>query len=307
MAARREHPLWSPEPGELARRRRLRRARRRREVVRLLARCPTAPLRSLPDFLLLGAAKSGTTTLYRYLVASPHVAWALRKEALFFDRTFHRGPAWYRAFFPLEARRRRRLAAGDGPQLVGEGSPDYLFHPHAPARVARLLPTARCVVILRNPVDRAWSHYRQALARDFEPHTFEEAVEREEERLAGELERMLADERYHSPARSFRSYLARGRYMEQLERWLEHVPAERLLVLLTEDLEREPARTLERLATFLGLPGLPPAPGGEPIRAHRGVELGPMDPDLRTRLVEHFRPHNARLAEFLGRELEWDR
>lgn len=301
------HPVWSPDPDEHAARRRSLRKRRRRLILRLLSRVPTARLRMLPDFLILGAAKCGTTTLYAYLEKSPHVAWSIRKETFFFDRTFHRGLSWYRAFFPFESERRRVLAAGGGPYLVGEGTPDYLFHPHAARRAKSVLPEAKLVVILRNPVDRAYSFYRHQIQRVAEPLTFEEAVEREEERLAGELERMLRDERYASDARQNHSYVTRGRYLEQIERWLEHYPRERMLVLLMDDLVARPAETVRSMTDFLGLPEIDTGNAGKPIRALESVKLAPMSSTVRERLVEYFRPHNARLEAFLGRELDWDR
>lgn len=304
MPGGRDHPVWAPDPDEFARRKRRLGWRRRRLILRLLARLPSAPLRLLPDFLIIGAAKSGTTTLYAHLLSSPHVAWALRKETLYFTRTFGRGPSWYRAFFPLASRRSRAEAAGRGPLLVGEATPDYLFHPHAPRRVHGLLPGAKLVVILRNPIDRAYSFYRHQLNRAFEPLTFDQAVEQEEQRLAGELERTLSDESYVSFPLQHRSYLARGRYMEQIERWLRHFPREQLLVLLTDELEADPRGTLRQLTDFLGIPALG-ATGS--VRAHEGVAIEAMPPAVREELVEHFRPHNARLAAFLGRELNWDR
>ena len=108
------HPIWNPEPQELARQRRRLRAHRRKLLLKLASRLPSAPFRVLPDFLIIGAAKGATTTLYAYLEESPHVAWSLRKEAFFFNQTFHWGLNWYRAFFPLRSAvaRQARAVAG---------------------------------------------------------------------------------------------------------------------------------------------------------------------------------------------------
>jgi hypothetical protein len=298
------HSIWNPEPEELARHRRRLRARRRKLLLKLVSRIPSAPFRVLPDFLIIGAAKSATTTLYAYLEQSPHVAWSLRKEAFYFNQTFHWGLNWYRAFFPLRSAVARQAREVGGTVLTGEGSPDYIFHPHAARRVHETLPNAKLVAILRNPTDRAYSFYKHQIMRTNEPLTFEEAVDAEEGRLAGELEKMERDERYASFARQHHSYKARGCYMEQLDGWLAHFPREQILVLITDDLQREPQAAVTELTEFLGLP---PIEVQVPKRTHEGVRIDPMGEDVRERLVDYFRPHNARLAEFLGRELNWDR
>ena len=295
--------MWNPDKKELARHRKHLRGRRRKLLLNWVSRRPTAPCRALPDFLIIGAAKSATTTLYAYLEQSPHVAWSLRKEAFFFNQTFHWGLNWYRAFFPLKSTIARQAVETGGNILTGEGSPDYLFHPHAARRVHETLPDIKLVVILRNPVDRAFSFYKHQIMRTNEPLSFEEAVDAEEGRLQGELERMERDERYASFNRQHYSYKARGCYMDQLDRWLEHFPREQLLVQITDDLHRDPQRAVSELTEFLNLP---PIEVQVPKRTHAGVKLDPMEPEVRASLVRHFKPHNERLEAFLDRDLNWD-
>src|SRR5436189_26280 len=122
-------------------------------------------MRPLPDFLILGAQKAGTTALYAYLRWHPQVTGPSFKEVSFFDRHYARGERWYRAHLPV----RRRA-------VVGEASPSYLFHPLAPERVARMLPEARLIALLRNPVDRAFSHYQHEVALGREQLSFEDAL-----------------------------------------------------------------------------------------------------------------------------------
>jgi sulfotransferase family protein len=250
----------------------------------------TASLRPLPDFLILGAQKAGTTALYAYLRWHPEITGPSFKEVSFFDRHYAHGERWYRAHMPV-----RRSG------VVGEASPSYLFHPLAPERVARMLPEARLIALLRNPVDRAFSHYQHEVALGREPLTFEEALAREDERMQGELERMLADPSYFSHAWWNYTYAARGRYAEQLERWHAAFPREQVLVLLTDDLAADTAGTYRRTLEFLGV-------------ADRGLEsyprifereYGEMDSDTRARLEEGFAEPNRRLAELLARELPW--
>jgi hypothetical protein len=252
----------------------------------------TARMRPLPDFLILGAQKAGTTALYEYLRRHPGITGPRWKEVSYFDRHYRRGPAWYRGNFPV------RLSRG---RIVGEASPSYLFHPLAPARAAALVPSVRLIAILRDPVERAYSHYQHEVAFGREPLSFEEAIDREAARMEGELERLLADPGYFSHAWWNFTYLARGLYAEQLERWQAVFPSEQLLVLANEELSTEPAVTYARVLEFLG---------AEPY----GLEAYPrvfdrdypeLRPETRERLRSHFAEPNRRLYELLGRNLGW--
>jgi Sulfotransferase domain len=250
----------------------------------------TASVRPLPNFLILGAQKAGTTALYAYLRWHPQVTGPSFKEVSFFDRHYARGERWYRAHFPA----RRRTA-------VGEASPSYLLHPLAPERVATLLPDARLVALLRNPVDRAFSHYQHEVALRREPLSFEDAVAAEDERLRGEVERMLRDPGYFSHAWWNYTYLTRGRYAEQLERWYAAFPRDRLLVLFTEELAEDPGATYRRVLEFLGLE-LRELPSYPRIFER---EYEQMRPETRAQLAHTFDEPNRRLQTLLGRELPW--
>jgi hypothetical protein len=250
----------------------------------------TAGMRSLPDFLILGAQKAGTTALYAYLRWHPQITGPSFKEVSFFDRHYAKGERWYRAHLP--ARRR---------SLVGEASPSYLFHPLAPERVARMLPQARLIALLRNPVDRAFSHYQHEVALGREPLSFEDAIEQEDERMRGEVERMLRDPTYFSHAWWNYTYLARGRYAGQLERWFAEFPREQLLVLLTDELAADTGGTYRRVLDFLGVDA------GE-LESYPRIferEYGEMSRETRARLEDQFADPNSRLASLLGRELPW--
>jgi hypothetical protein len=250
----------------------------------------TAGLRPLPDFLILGAQKAGTTALYAYLRWHPQVTGPSFKEVSFFDRHYARGERWYRAHLPI-----RRSG------IVGEASPSYLFHPLASERVARMLPRARLIALLRNPVDRAFSHYQHEVALGREELSFEDALAREDERMQGELERMLRDPSYFSYAWWNHTYAARGRYAEQLERWLDAFPREQLLVLFTEELAADTAGTYRRVLDFLGVD----ARGLDSYPRIFEREYGGMDPVTRIRLEGEFAEPNRRLEELLERELPW--
>ena len=253
----------------------------------------TSPFRPLPDFLVLGAQKAGTTALYEYLRRHPQITGPSWKEVSFFDRHWARGERWYRGNFPNLARTREKL--------VGEASPSYVFHPLAPQRAQEVVPEARLIVLVRNPIDRALSQYNHEVALGREPLSFEEALDAEEERLRGEDERMAADPRYFSREWWSHTYKARGRYAEQLERWLAVFPREQLLVLPSDDLGSNPARAHAQVLEFLG--ASPQRLDSYPRVYEREYE--PMRPETRERLAVEFEEPNRRLYELLGRDLGW--
>jgi hypothetical protein len=251
----------------------------------------TASIRPLPDFLIIGAQKAGTTALYAYLRWHPNITGPSFKEVSFFDRHYAHGERWYRAHLPARTRSR----------LVGEASPSYLFHPLAPERVAALIPSARLIAILRNPVDRAFSHYQHEVSLGREPLSFEEALHCEAERMRGEVERMLGDPSYFSHAWWNHTYASRGLYAEQLERWFAVFPREQLLVLVSEEMLEKPADTYARVLDFLGA-------DRHELSSYPRIfsrEYKDMAEPTRQRLQHYFAEPNRRLATLLRRELPW--
>jgi hypothetical protein len=151
----------------------------------------TARWRCLPDFIIVGAQKAGTTSLYHYLRRHRQIRMSWVKEVHYFDNNFHKGDFWYRSHFPIDTR-------STNGYLVGEASPYYLAHPHAPARISKLLPSARLIVLLRNPRDRAISHYFHQKRAGIETLPMMEAFVKEEERIHTQWLRMLRNENYNS-------------------------------------------------------------------------------------------------------------
>jgi hypothetical protein len=262
---------------------------------------PTAGLRLLPDYLIIGAQRAGTTSLHRYLVQHPAVRTMLRTKGVhFFDTGYGHGLPWYASRFPTRLTA-WYVARRQGTALrTGEASPYYLFHPHVPGRVAEHLPRVKLIALLRDPVQRAYSHYQHEVARGFETLAFEAAIEAEPARLAGETERLLAEPLYNSFAHQHHSYLARGCYAEQLDRW-RPLFGDQLLVLSSERFFAEPERTFPRVLEFLELPAFTP----DGYRRHNAHDYRQMGPEVRARLVEHFREPNRRLYQALGDDLGW--
>ncbi|MDP9227177.1 MAG: sulfotransferase domain-containing protein [Actinomycetota bacterium] len=255
---------------------------------------------ALPDFLIVGAQRSGTSSLYAYLTKHPQIRRAAKKEAHFFDVDYgRRSVEWYRSFFPTPHSQSSRPAADSMRLLTGEATPYYLFHPCVPRRVAKLLPRVKLLAILRDPVDRAYSHYQMEVGNDLEHLSFEEAIEAESARLDGEAERLLADDEYWSAAHCHYSYLARGVYADQLLRWRAFFPLEQMLILRAEDLRTGPAATLQKALDFLGVPGCEL----RLARSRNVREYPPMNSATRERLKEYFEPHNRRLYDLIGSDL----
>jgi hypothetical protein len=255
----------------------------------------TGPLRGLPSALIIGAQRSGTTSLFNYLAQHPDVMPPLGKEIHYFDLHYARGLRWYRGRFPFSHRLRP-------PAITVDASPYYLPHPLAPERAAQLLPDVKLVAVLRNPVERAFSHYQHEVRDGRESLSFAEAIDREPERLAGEEERLQREPGYYSHNHHRFSYTHRGLYVDQLRRWARHFPRSSFLVVQSERLFREPAVVSALVYRFLGLRShaLERYTAFYQGKYERGVP-----PELRARLSTYFEPHNRELYRWLGEEFDW--
>ncbi len=255
-------------------------------------RTASAPARPLPDVIIIGAQRAGTTSLFDWLATHRSVSAAFTKEVHYFDRFYANGERWYRSHFPLQGRARLTL----------EATPYLLFHPVAPARVAAdLPPSTRFVVLLRDPVQRAVSHYWHSRRIGAEDRPLAEALDRavEEERLAGQ-EAVVAAGAESAAYRNF-SYRARGRYAGQLRRWYEAVDPARILVMESEELWGDPDGP-GRVLSWLGL-----SPHARTFPATNDAPRGSTEDDaLLAELRRYFAPYDEELFTLLGRRL-WDR
>ena len=276
-------------------------------IVKKAYRASTNWVRLMPDFIIIGAQKGGTTSLYNYLIAHPSIAPIYVKEPHFFDIYYHKGLVWYRSHFPTRLRQYYARHVQRMDLITGEASPYYLFHPLAAGRVATALPDVKLILVLRNPVDRAYSQYQHQVRQPgVEPLSFEEAIEREEERLAGEEEKLIRDPNYVSFNHRHYSYLARGRYIEQVTIWMKHFPKDQFLILKSEDLYSNPSAVLQETYRFLQVPARTLKEEGEEYRQYNKASYSKMKPETRRQLLEYFKPYNARLYEFLDRDFGWD-
>ena len=249
------------------------------------------PLRALPDFVIIGTAKAGTTSMYSLVAQHPEIVPAIKKEINYFQLHYGLDSPWYRSHFPTRASRFFSRISGRN-LLTGEASPTYLFYPPAPGRMKKIMPEVKLIMILRNPVDRAHSQYHMKVKLKSEPLSFEEATETEEKRCAATKGNFL-----------HYSYLARGLYAEQLENWFSHYDRDRFLILDYEDFRNDRQRSLDQVFEFLGVRPFQP---GNPRDLNVG-DYPAMNEDTRRRLVEYFKPHNAKLSRLLQRSFDWDR
>jgi hypothetical protein len=255
----------------------------------------TAHDRVLPNFIIIGVQKGGTSSLFNYLLQHPNIIRGYKKEVKFFDGNYHKGIDWYRYNYPLMTQ------MSDPIVQTGEASPSYVFHPLVPKRVKEALPNIKLVLLLRDPVARAYSHYQGNLRKGHEKLTFEEAIEQEQSRLDGEQEAIVADQHYPMYNYLVYSYLARGIYIEQIRNWLKSFTREQILIQRSEDLFSNPQDVYTRVLTFFGLPEWKPD-NFEIINFGR-YEM--MEPQTKNKLREYFNPFNQELYDYLGTNFDW--
>lgn len=257
--------------------------------------------RILPDFLVIGGKRCGTTFLYNNLVKHPNLHPPFLKEIHFFDRFYHKGLKWYRSHFPSMVEKEDYTKKGFI-YKTGEGSTSYIYYDAVPQRIKQTLPDVKIIALLRNPIDRAFSHYQDEVKREWETLPFEKALEAEEGRLANPSPEMVGGSNELERHRFHFSYKDRGLYARQLKAWSEVFPIKDMHIIRSEDLFKNTSVEFEKVVRFLGFPDWMP----QGFKASDRGEEKAMDPNTRKQLAEYFRPHNEELAKLLGRDLGWD-
>lgn len=267
-----------------------------------------------PDFLIIGAQRGGTTSMYGYINSHPQVVPAEKKEVHFFDLNFHKGADWYREQFARFAKSvNRETVQQDVVEaennfitgfITGEASPYYLFHPLVPQRVYDLFPQIKLIVLLRDPVARAISHYYHEVKLGLEYLPIEDAIAEEEFRLKGEVEKMFSRATYYSFNHQHYTYLSRGIYIEQIANWMSFFPKEQFSILKSEDFYNDPQAILNQVFEFLNLP---------PHKLDKYEKWNAADYDMDEineatyrQIKEYFQPHNRKLSDYLGINFDWE-
>ena len=261
----------------------------------------TAAHRILPSFIIIGAQRCGTTSLYDYLSNHPQIIPSPVKELFYFDDYYQRPINWYKSFFPTEKQKEKLERDLVARVITGEASPSYFFHPYAARRIKETLPQVKLILVLRDPIERAYSHYNHIKRLNREPLSFEEAIEKEQERITPDIEKLAKDEFYKADQRRDYSYLTRGYYAKQLTEWYKYFPKEQLLVVQSEEFYKDTPRVYNEIVEYLGLNSytLPV------FEAKNALKYAKMAPETKEKLKAYFAPKNEELYELLGKRFDW--
>lgn len=258
--------------------------------------------RVLPDVMLAGVQRSGTTALFEALYRLPNVERPRRgKGSHFFSYNYYRGWEWFQSQFPTEAWAKRVENKVGTPMFSFDACPYYLFHPFAVERMAQALPDVKVMVMLRDPVRRAESHFHHSVSHGHEDLDFRDALAREDERMTGEIGRMERDWSYWSHSHEHHSYFAKGVYVEQLERLFRFYDRDQVMVIQSEAFYRDSNAVLADVTDWLGLQTVTLDQRDD----RNGHEYKKMDEDMRSHLIELYREPNERLYELLGERYDW--
>ena len=259
----------------------------------------TGPIRSLPDFMIIGTARSGTTSLYYDICQHPCVLPAAYDELGYFDSNFHLGLNWYRSLFPTLfskwlVKQKKQFA------ITGEDTPFYIWDPIVAKRILKNLPKIKLIVLLRNPVDRAYSNYHLGVRSGTENLSFEDAIKLEIKRLEEINEESKSSiEKYAIR----RSYLAKGFYADQLKIWLEIFNLNQLLIISTEDLKSNPQKVINKIYNFLEIPD-----NHKLIPEKQKKAVYPeMKKETREFLIDFYKKNNTELFSLIGQKFDWDK
>ncbi|MCA6364522.1 MAG: sulfotransferase [Bacteroidetes bacterium] len=265
----------------------------------------TAEQRMLPSFFIIGVQKGGTSAMSEYLSAHPQLVRPQRKDIYFFNNAenYAKGMRWYRAHFahPFYSLL-KQWRTGTKVKTTFDATPNYFAAPGAAERLHTFFPDAKLVLLLRNPVQRAWSNWRMNRRHGFEPLGFEEALQAEHARIAAE-DRYAVDHGTHSYVRQRMGYRTNGVYVNFMREWLQYFPAGRFFICTTEEMEADTARVYQALTDFLELDRFN---GVQFIRHNEGGERDKMPQQVYEELSRFFAPHNRELEQLLGRKMNWE-
>ena len=263
----------------------------------------TSPMHTLPDFLIIGAAKSGTTSLFEHLIKHPSIFPPLAQQPNFFTSNFHNGESWYRSYFPSIITKNITQTIKKKKFLTGEASTQYYWYPHAAKRAKSLLPNAKIILLLRNPIDRSYSQYQMEFSKGNEELiSFEDAIEQENERIKDEYDKMLHDENYYSNQYTIQSYITKSIYVNYIEEWFKYFPREQFLFLNSEDFNSNTSKVYKQTLNFLNVSEI----DFKKYEVFRAAKYQEMNPSTRKKLSEFFKPHNEKLYKLINQNFHWD-
>jgi len=246
-----------------------------------------------PDFIIIGAQKSGTSTLFHYLNKHPEIFMPWRKELHFFDENYSKGLDWYLHFF----NKKKAICCS----CAGEASPYYFFHPLVASRIYDAFPEIKLILLLRNPVNRSYSQYHHMKRKGRISLSFEHCIHLEQEIMKGRKDAFFKNSMHSDLMFRRFSFLARSRYAEQLMEWYKLFGREQILIIKSEDYFRDSQAICQQIFQFLGLPAFT-----IPLKStHKSSEYPPMKPETRQQLQSYFEPFNQELNQLVGRDFGW--
>jgi hypothetical protein len=253
----------------------------------------------------VGAVRCGTTSLYYNLCRHPSILPAAYDEIGFFDSNYHLGLNWYRSMFPTKAKM-NSVMKKHGYCITGEDTPFYFWKPIAAKRIAKMLPNVKLVAILRNPIDRAYSEYQSTLRSGGEEIngriiSFEEAIDDELRRIEAAKENGTI--KNYTSLIKHQSSLTKSIYADQLQIWLEYFSRDQIFIIRTEDLTKDPNKTLNEIFSFLDLPNYEI----KDVLKYKVGDYSSMKDSTRKFLIGFFKPHNERLYKMLNCDFDWDK
>lgn len=260
------------------------------KAVSFIPRVLTSPIRTLPDFIVMGFPKCGTTSLYAYLTEHPQIGAAFQKEIFFFIWHTKKGMLWYRANFPTVIDKALHERGGKK-FLTGEATPSYILYPETYEKIRKMNPKVKLILMLRNPVDKAFSNFN---------HLMKEGLAGEGG-IEGAIKRDLQGQaKERTP---FHSIVSSGIYVDYIRKLHEVFPREQVLIVRSEDFFSDPRAVTGKCFRFLGLMDHPL----EEYKNHNPGGYGKdADSPERKMLADFYRPHNKRLYDYLGVDFGWD-
>ena len=253
----------------------------------------TASKRVLPNFIIVGTVRSGTTSLYYNICEHPSVISAAYDEIGFFDSNYHLGINWYRSMFPSE-KEMSEVKNKTGSSLTVEDTPFYFWKEEAIKRIFKIIPNVKIISIFRNPIDRAYSNYNLGLRAKTEELEFEDAIDDEINFLRKHTFRESIDRR--------RSYISKGMYEKQIEMWFNVFPREQIHILSTEDMQKYPKDTLQKIFGFLELKEY----NIKNPQRQKHANYEKMNEETRKKLLKFYKPHNEKFFEVVQKRFDWN-
>jgi len=262
----------------------------------------TSSVRVLPNFFVIGPGRTGTTSLYHYLDQHPCITKSAYDELGYFDDNFHLGFNWYRSLFPTKFTQ-QKIESKYKKFLTYDVTPGYIRRPWAARRISSYFPNTKLISVLRNPVDKTYSHYNMGVNGGNEKRSFEEVIKYDLKQLENfsDSYSKTSDDYFKNVIEN--SFVARGFYLEQLDIWFKLFPKKQILIIKSEDLANRTTEVVKDIFNFLMLPEYKI----KNVSKHSVSDYSKMNSSTRKTLVEFFKPYNKKLYEFLDRDFGWDK